>query len=106
VWHCGLTQAQSRDIEAVQKRCLKIAFPDLSYNDAQCVAGLERLNCRRERLVRELFNDMKNPAHIFHDMLPLRHRLSMFTTREDYLYELPLSRTMRYSRSFVPYCIR
>jgi hypothetical protein len=106
VWHCGLTQAQSRDIEAVQKRCLKIVFPDLSYNDALCVAGLERLNCRRERLVRELFNDMKNPAHILHDMLPLRHRVSSFTTRDDYLYELPLSRTMRYSRSFVPYCIR
>jgi hypothetical protein len=34
LWHCGLTQAQSRDIEEVQKRCLKIVFPDLSYNDA------------------------------------------------------------------------
>ena len=33
VWHCGLTQTLSDDIEAVQ-RCLKIIFPLLSYIDA------------------------------------------------------------------------
>jgi hypothetical protein len=106
VWHCGLTQTQTRDIEVVQKRCLKIVFPDLSYNDALCVSGLERLNFRRERMVRELFSDIKNPAHILHDILPLKRCSSSVSTRNDYPYELPIARTMRYSSSFIPYCIR
>jgi hypothetical protein len=32
----------------------------------------ERLNFRRERMVRELFNNAKNPAHILHDILRLK----------------------------------
>ena len=105
VWHCGLTPTLTRDIEAVQKRCLKIVFPDLSYDDALCVTGLECLSCRRERMVCELFNDIKNPNHVLHDILPLKRSCSSSATRDDYLYELPMSRTMRYSRSFIPYCI-
>jgi hypothetical protein len=30
VWHPGLTKAQSEDLEQVQKRCLKIIWPNLS----------------------------------------------------------------------------
>ena len=30
VWHSGLTTTQSNDIERVQKRCLRIIYPDLS----------------------------------------------------------------------------
>ena len=37
VWHAGLTKTQSDRIEGVQKRCLKIVFPDLSYEEAFCV---------------------------------------------------------------------
>jgi hypothetical protein len=34
VWRCGLSQALSKDIDDVQKCCMKILFPDLSYNDS------------------------------------------------------------------------
>jgi hypothetical protein len=34
VWHSGLITARSLDIERVQKRFLRIIFPDLSYSDA------------------------------------------------------------------------
>jgi hypothetical protein len=46
VWHSGLTTAQSLNIERVQKRCLHIIFPDLSYSDALLISGLERLTVR------------------------------------------------------------
>ena len=44
VWHCGLTKGQSDEIEGVQRRCLKILFPDLSYKDALQITGLELLS--------------------------------------------------------------
>jgi hypothetical protein len=53
VWHSGLTIAQSEDIERVQKRCLRIIYPELSYKDALFVAGLNKLCDRREDLVRK-----------------------------------------------------
>ena len=55
VWHCGLTQKLSDDIEAVQRRCLKIIFPLLSYGDALQVACVETLSSRREKAVAALF---------------------------------------------------
>ena len=33
---------QSKDIEMIQKRCLRIIFPNMSYNDALTASGLER----------------------------------------------------------------
>ena len=50
VWHCGLTQGQSSEIESVQKRVLKIVFHDLSYNNALVRSDLGKLSIRRERL--------------------------------------------------------
>jgi hypothetical protein len=44
VWHSGLTAAQSDSIKRVQKRCMRIIYPDLSYSDALFVSGLERLS--------------------------------------------------------------
>ena len=59
VWHCGLTKLLTREIENVQKRCLKIIFPVLSYNDALKISGLERLSDRREKAAHELFKEIK-----------------------------------------------
>jgi hypothetical protein len=105
VWHCGLTTSQSADIERVQRRCLKIIFPTLSYREALQISDLEKLCTRRERFVRQLFNDMKDINHVLHSILPIR--LSQInSTRNNYIYELPIAKTVRYSNSFVPYCIR
>ena len=105
VWHSGLTTSQSADIERVQRRCLKIIFPTLSYREALQISDLEKLCTRRERFVRQLFNDMKDINHVLHSIVPTR--LSQIkSTRNNYIYELPIAKTVRYSNSFVPYCIR
>ena len=36
-WHPGLTKKISQDIERAQKRCLKLLYPALSYNQALIV---------------------------------------------------------------------
>ena len=105
VWHSGLSIAQSNDIERVQKRCMRIIYPDLSYNDALFVAGLDKLCVRRENIVRKLFKEMQQPDHVLNNLIPLRPDCNI-DTRDKYLYSLPAAKTRRYSTSFIPYCIR
>jgi hypothetical protein len=90
VWHSGFTTAQSLDIERVQKRCLRIIFPDLSYSDALLISGLERLTARRERIVRDTFKDIQLSSHPLHSLLSDKPDLQ-FNLRNTYpfLYLLP-----------------
>jgi hypothetical protein len=105
VWHSGLTTTQSNDIERVQKRCLRIIYPDLSYRDALFISGLDRLCVRRENIVRDMFKDIQQPDHVLHNILPAK-RNPKFNSRHSYSYSLPVARTQRYSNSFLAYCIR
>lgn len=58
-WHSGLTTALSEDIERVQKRCMRIVYPHLSYNYALFVSKLERVSVRRGRITRDKFKDIQ-----------------------------------------------
>jgi len=59
VWHPGLTKTLSKDIECVQKRCLKLLFPALSYTESLRKCGLERLDDRRGIITQSLFRKLK-----------------------------------------------
>ena len=104
VWHCGLTIEQSTDIEKVQKRVLRIIFPDLHYKDALERAGLERLDTRRERITRETFEAIKDPGHLLHQLLPKKDKTR--NTRDRYPFILQKHATIRYCKSFINYCIK
>ena len=106
VWHCGLKKSQSLEIEAVQKRCLRILYPDLSYANALSITGLERLDERRESIVRKLFNQAKNPDHDLNKLLPHKNSdTHKPVTRDNYPYTIPKARTSRLGHSFVSYCL-
>ena len=47
VWHPGLTKQQCDKLELIQKRAIRIALPDLSYNDALTQCKIQALNDRR-----------------------------------------------------------
>ena len=102
VWHCGLSSGQSTEIESVQKRVLKIIFPDLSYNNALLKSGLERLSIRRERLSVKTFNEIKNSSHVLNHLLMQKQaNESNVRTRDSYPYVLPNFRTDRALRSLI-----
>jgi len=106
VWHCGLTQAQSADIEAVQKRVMKILFPHLCYDDALSLTGLEKLSTRREAQVRSVFADIKCKTNILNHLLverPADERIA--TIRDAYPYVLPIFKTKRALKSLIWYCV-
>ena len=106
VWHCGLTKGQSNELESVQKRCLKMIYPELSYADALFVAGLSRLDIRRETIVRNLFSQVKNPSHVLHKLLQKKVvDPSLPLTRDSYPYKSTMFKTARPMRSFINYCV-
>ena len=105
VWHPGLTRRQSDDIERVQKRCLKILLPHLSYADALSLCRLERLDARRERLTRELFEEFKNPNHILHNLLTFNSSIPNVKLRSVYPYNIPHFNCNRPYKSFINYCL-
>ena len=105
VWHCGLTGTQSDDIERVQRRCLKIIYPDLTYSEALGKANIDRLNVRRKNIVRQLFGEIKQPGHVLNDLL-IPGTDHIYNTRNRPAYQLPAARTQRYFNSFIPYCLR
>jgi len=104
VWHPGLTVAESGEIERVQKRVLRIIFPNLHYKDALIAAQLDRLDIRRENLMRNTFIEIKDPCHILNPLLIPSAGVS--NTRSKYPYELPHHRTSRFTKSFFVYCIK
>ena len=50
VWHTSLSTEQSDQIDRLQKRALRIIYPNASYNEALTLLGLEMLHARRKRI--------------------------------------------------------
>jgi len=106
VWHPGLTKKLSKDIECVQKRCLKLLFPALSYTESLTKFGLESLDDRRDMITQSMFRQIKDPKHRLHYLLPpVKVSHSQMVLRPTYPYQIPLAKTSRRGRDFVPYCI-
>ena len=105
VWHPGLSKKLSKDIERVQKRCLKLLFPALSYAESLSKTGPERLDNRRDMITQSMFREINNPKHPLHYLLPpIKVPHSQMVVWPTYPYQLPLSKTTR-GKDFVPYCI-
>jgi hypothetical protein len=66
LWHGGLTLSQSKDIERIQKRALRIITLDLSYDDALASSKLLPLNRRRNIHCNDLIKKMFSPSHRLH----------------------------------------
>ena len=85
VWHPGLSNKLSKDIQRVQKRCLKIIYPKLSYSEALEKSGRVRLDNRREDITQSTFGQVKCSTH--------------------YPFSAPKCKKTRYGRDLIPYCI-
>jgi hypothetical protein len=48
IWHGNLTNEQTRDIERIQKRALRIMLPELSYEEDLVKCKLKTLEGRRQ----------------------------------------------------------
>ena len=57
-WHGSLTEEQSKDIERIQRRGMKIICPEKTYEQALIECGMETLENRREKMCIKLINDI------------------------------------------------
>jgi len=55
VWHSSLTVAQTESLESLQKRAMRIIFPQLDYSGSLVIAEADTLEGRRERLAQRFF---------------------------------------------------
>ena len=71
IWHGSLTEEQSKNIERIQRRGMKIICPeDLYYEQALIECGMETLENRREKMCIKLISDMKGLIHKLNELLP------------------------------------
>ncbi len=70
IWHANLTYQQTREIERVQKRAVRIILPELSYEEALEKCNLKTLEGRREDMCITLVMTLRDPGHKLHELLP------------------------------------
>ena len=70
IWHDNLTHDQTRDIERVQKRALRIILSGLSYEEALVECNLKTLKDRMEDMCTNLIKSLVDSCNILHDLLP------------------------------------
>ena len=72
IWNGGLTQEQEKSIEfeRIQKRVLRIIYPNLNYDQAITETKLQTLEERRDELCVSLIKKMLEPNHKLHSLLP------------------------------------
>ena len=105
VFHTSLPQYLTEELERIQKRSLRIIFPDLSYKDAIGKANIGTLFDRRETLCEKLFSQIEvtndNEKHKLWNLLPPRHTTSVYDLRQNRVYLLPKVKTNRYKNCFI-----
>ena len=62
---------KSEDIERIQKRALRIMYPELKYHEALMESNLKTLTDRRDDMCVQLIKDMSNPNYNY-NLLKLR----------------------------------
>ena len=70
VWHGNLTKDQSRDLERIQKRAVRIIFPGLTFDEALLKCNLVALESRREEMCLKLIESMHDPNYKLDSLLP------------------------------------
>jgi hypothetical protein len=108
IWYGSLTEEQSRDIERIQKRAMKIICPGKTYELALIECDIKTLENRREAMCINLIKDMNEPLHKLNGLLPpmvgqVRERDTRFNGNKIYNFKC---RTERFRNSPLVYAIR
>ena len=107
VWHSSLTVAQTKALELLQQRAMKIIFPDKDYLLSLIVASVDTLESRREQLTERFFRrSVLRESSCLHYLLPDK-RDSTITDRLRHaktFTSFPI-RTEKFRKSFIPYCL-
>jgi len=108
VWHHLLTNCQSDQIEAIQKRAINIIHSPthgMPYSNALFFAGGTSLRARREQMARNFFESTTQPTSCLHHLLrPPRDPELLSRLRAPSKYPRTSNRTKKY-QSFISFAI-
>ena len=91
----------SHQLERIQKRSLRIIYPDLNYSEALNKTSMSTFQDRREHLCCKLFMEIvDNKGHKLHHLLPPLNAIT-YRTRKSRKFRVPLCKTKRFSSSFI-----
>ena len=105
VWHFSLPVFLCDQIEQIQRRALKIIYPDLSYKDGLNELNLPTLVDRRVSLCKRFYENNFGTSSKTSDLLPRKKSYS-YNLRNARNIPLFKTRTSRFYDSFLPTCVR
>ena len=101
-FHTNLPAYLSDQIERVQKRVLRILFPEVSYSKALEDAGLKTLFHRREELCSSLFKQIvESDQHKLAGLLPAHNDSERYNFRTRRMFSIPNVKTKRFGNTFI-----
>ena len=109
VFHSGLTQAQSDDLERIQRTCLKVILAEnyVSYEAALKLCGLQTLFDRRQKRCLDFaLKCLKHPVNSRLFPSNVNKLNNVYDPRKREHYQVNFARTSAYRDSSIPYCQR
>ena len=98
VFHYGLPQYLSDVIERIQKRALRIIYPQLSYQDALDMLEHAGVIYARNLLINSILDD---EDHKLRNLLPPKVTSDTYNFRNEKLFNIPKYRTNRFRDTFI-----
>jgi hypothetical protein len=109
VRHSSLTVAQSDELESIQKRVVRLMCQsiDNDYKLACVLVGIDDFYYRREQLTVKFFSRIViNTKSCLQYLVPDKCDLDISNKlRKSSQYQISQSRTVKFSKSFIPYCL-
>ena len=100
LFHDGLPVHLSHELEAVQKRAMRIIFPSLMYDEALIKTSLVTLSDRRQALTDKMFKKiLDNKDSKFRNLLPPQNA-KHYNLRKGHQFN-PVFKTNRFRNSFI-----
>ena len=102
LWHNALTTLQSKQLENIQKRVLRIVFPEASYTEALNLAGLHTLESRRTSAATKFYHGTVAGNRISHLLYANRQPPLGMNLRNRRMFAFRC-KTSRFRNSLLPY---
>ena len=101
VWHSSLTCTLNNQLEGIQRRALRIIYPQMSYKDSITQFNLPTLYDRPELLCESFYKNATRPDSKLFNLLP-EPTPSHYNLRKPSRLPLFKCRTKRFKNSFIP----
>jgi hypothetical protein len=106
VWHTSLTKGQTKQLENIQRRAIKIIFGNDSAAASNALSSLLPLSERRELLTKQFFKSLLDPSSCLHDIIPAKRDVNTISKlRQTKQYPSAKARTEHYKNSTIIYAL-